>query len=459
MNKYEIKGKTTLATAQDSKVMEIALKHGIIMPSEDLAIFVTKYAALEEANLNGVRLATDAVQKFLASINGKLADIDHIRPYVIGSILEGWINADTKEIEIAFTMYKSVFIEEYAQALEKLHAGDLAVSFELTTNPDTIETLPDNTIRLHDINFSGVGLLLNTNPAYPKAKVFEMANRLLNKVKDTNMVFASQIAEELGSNVISEIEKVEEVQNLQEGGQSIMEFTEEQKALIAKRKVDLGEKGKDWKDEDFLNEAKLVEAGYVVEMKHDCTQTQEVNDDGTAKVTTTDNSVQTVTQDDGTKDIRTETNQNVVTYTQAQLDEQVKKASDTQAELDALKAEHAIALNRIKELEDTEAARQAAIVKAEADAKLAAIKDGLKDNPYVKEFSDEDYLNTEKVEKAQLQKENDDLKAKLAEKSTATQEVVAAAETTVLVTGHEETPSEVIKEEPISKLINKLGKD
>lgn len=558
MNKYELKAKTYLATANDSKVQEIADKLGIVLPSEDLAIFLSVYAPLEEANLNGVRLAKDAVEKSLSTLRGKLADVDHIRPYVIGSILDGWIN-ENSEIVIAFTMYKSVFVDEYAKALELMNEGTLSVSFELTTNPDTIEAMTDNTIKLHDINFSGVGLLLSTKPAYPKAKIYEMANRFLNKVKETNLVLASQIAEELGSNIVSEIEKVvvveemdaakwttkyinslpdssfaiiepdyknnvssdkncrhlpikdadgnidlphlrnalarvnqikpvtksisteelrskaaivlesykhllktaqeENISNSERKETKVMELTDEQKAKIEAIKAQLGDKVKDWKDEDFFNEAKLVEAGYV-QVKEETSVETVIVDDKTNSVTVKEDEkcVVTTTQDDGTKSVDTSEKTETRTFTQDQVREQIQpyatKAADLQSELEALKAEYEIAKNRIKELEDANTAREAAIVKAEADAKLASIKDSLKDNPYTKEFKDEDFLNVEKVEKAKLQKENDDLKAKLASKPT--QEVVASEETP-LVTGHVENIAP--ESTDARSIINKLGKD
>ena len=93
-------------------------------------------------------------------------------------------------------------------------------------------------------------------------------------------------------------------------------------------------------------------------------------------------------------------------------------------------------------------------LKAKVDEKLQAIKDSLKDNPYTKEFKDEDFLNVEKVEKVKLQKENDDLKAKLAKTSTVE---VTAAEATPLVTGHVENIAS--ESTDVRSIINKLGKD
>lgn len=455
MNRYELKAKTYLAKENDSKIQEIANKFGIILPSEDLAIFLSVYAPLEEANLNGVRLAKDAVEKSLSTLRGKLADVDHIRPYVIGSILDGWIN-ENSEIVIAFTMYKSVFVEEYAKALELMNEGTLSVSFELTTNPDTIEAMEDDTIRLHDISFSGVGLLLSTKPAYPKAKIYEMASRLLNKVKETNMVFASQIAEELGSNVIAEVENIS---NSERKENKVMELNDEQKAKIEAIKAQLGDKVKDWNDEDFFNEAKLIEAGYVQVKEEQSVETITVNEEtNSVTVEEKENCTVTTTQDDGTKSVDTSEKVEIRTFTQEQVQEQIQpyesKVVTLQSELDVLKAEYEIAVNRIKELEDANAAKEAA-VEAEKQAKiLADIKDSLKDNPYVVEFKDEDYLNVEKVEKAKLLKENDDLKAKLASKEVVE---VIASETTPLVTGHVENITS--ESTDVRGLINKLGKD
>jgi hypothetical protein len=460
MNKrFELKAQTYLAKEDDLKIKEIAEKHGIEIPNEDLAIFVTKYAALEEANLNGVRLSEEAVRKFIKSLNGKLADIDHIRPYVIGSILEGWINEETKEIEIAFTMYKSVFIEEYAKALELMSEGTLSVSFELTTNPETIEEYQDGTIRLHDINFSGVGLLLNTNPAYPKAQVYQMANRLLNKVKESNLVFACQIAEELGSDTIAEIENSTQ-KNLEEGGQeNLMQLTEEQIKKIAELRAEFGDLAKDISDNDLLDEAKVaelrkpqetIEAQEVITTETNIVREEIRNEDETI-IKIEEKVIDTIIDEEGEKTVNTVETTSVRTFTEIEMEEAV---SPLRASVEELKEENELLKARIKELEDEKSAK-------ELSEKIAAIKAELKDNPYVKDFTNEDYLDAIKIEKVKLLKERDDAKAEaeiLRQQLATKQTVIATEEKPVLVTGHEVNQDKKEDKNEVKKIIRKIGK-
>ena len=171
-----------LAQASDHNILKIAAKRGIQYPSPHLALFKAVYAKLEEANGNGVRLATKAVKDSLPTLVGKQVNFNHQRQNAIcGYILDAWLN-DSKEIEICFAFFKDVYPEEYQEALELMEEGKLTVSFELNSEKSSQEHLQDGSRRLNDINFAGVGLLLKEKPAYAGAKVFETAKKLVSYI-------------------------------------------------------------------------------------------------------------------------------------------------------------------------------------------------------------------------------------------------------------------------------------
>lgn len=457
-NKYELKGQVYLADDNSDLVKSIATKHGIVLPSEDLAIFVTKYAPLDDANKNGVRLDASATKEFLNTINGKLADINHVRNYVIGSILEGWINEDTSEVEIAYTFFKSAFPDEYEKAMNLYEEGKLFVSFELTTNPDTIEEMSDGTIKLHDMVFSGVGVLLDKSPAYPKARTY--ATAMIEKINHMpNLMFASTLIKEC-EQILKE-EKVEINSDKDKKG-GLTQMTEEQKKLISDLKAEFGVAVKDWKDEDFLVAEKIEALRATIKTANEklfadtksLTEEKIVTltvykDDGSAETTSARECKYTYTDSTGGQSIQTISENDYVTYVynEAQLAE--LKAS-FEKPVNDLKAENELLKTKVAEFEAKETEKLA----AEKATQIAEIKLQLKDNLYAKDFKDEDYLNASKVENAKVLKERDDLKAENDQLKTKTPEKVIVAET-ILETGHTEKTKTDVSPRAI---IQKIGK-
>lgn len=190
--------KTMIGTEEEvPELFKTAEKMGIILPSPHLAAFKTVYAKIEEANKNKVRLEKSAVEEALPTLRGKQVNLNHWRKgFVVGYIFDAEIN-DKEEIEVSFMFFKDVYLEDFDRAKEQFKKGDLTVSFELYSDPDSREELTDGTVRLHKIDFAGMGLLLDETPAYPGAVVFEMAKRIKNRiakyVNDDQMVFAKQI--------------------------------------------------------------------------------------------------------------------------------------------------------------------------------------------------------------------------------------------------------------------------
>lgn len=486
MNKnFVFYAETHLAKSSDHSIEKILEKREIVYPNNELAIFKTVYAKIEEPNGNGVRLGREAVLKALPTLVGKQVNLNHWRyGFIVGHILDAWLNKND-EIEIAYTFCKDIYKEEYKESLEKMADGKLAVSFELTTDLETAEKLEDGTIRLHDIIFTGVGHLINKKPAYSSAIVYQQACEILKRVEDNpNLIFASEIKEQCNK-IIADTNLQN---NEQKGGRKDM--TDEQNKKIEALKAEFKDAVKDWKDEDFLNdqkveelraslkpasaaeatvpatEAKNVEAENVVAESKSLSIEKYITlttykDDGTVETNYKKECTYAWKDSEGktqTETISSDTTA-VTSYSEAQVAEKVaeakapieKSVKDLSAENESLKA-------KVAEFEAKEATQK----EAEKAKKIAAVKEELKDNLHAKDFKDEDYLNAEKVAQVKILKENEDLKAEIAALKaapSATPVTVQASETAVeaaeKVTGHAEVT--VDKRKEAKAILRKYG--
>lgn len=168
--------KTTFLEANE-ELTAIAEKRGISLPSPDLAIFKTIYAELDVPNRNGVRLPRSAVERGLPSLVGKQINFDHEGSgHICGWILDGKIENNFIVVYGAF--FKSMFRGEFEEVRDKFEKGQLFVSFEIhkyTANGDSASRqLSDGSIELHTVHFAGCGLLMNEQPACPKAEVLKL---------------------------------------------------------------------------------------------------------------------------------------------------------------------------------------------------------------------------------------------------------------------------------------------
>lgn len=208
-------------------------------------------------------------------------------------------------------------------------------------------------------------------------------------------------------------------------------MTEEQLKLVADLRAELGDFAKDVSDEELLDETKVAELR---------TSKEEERAEELAYRT-------------NTVEIRTfdlVENEGIETIT-----ENVQKVTKT----DYLAMQEAVA--KVEQLEETLKAKDSEIESVRENAeKIGKLKTELKDNIYVAEFSDEDYLDEGKVEQAKMKAENDRLKAENEELAKKAKEAKAKVEASQesnednddLETGHDEDNETV----SVSAMINRL---
>ena len=143
--KIKFQSKQIISVEEDSReIIDIAKKRDIKIPSVHLGFFKTIYAKIEEANLNGIRLAKKAVEDGMPGLIGSQVNFEHLGAgFVMGNILDAWINTETDEIEVVYSMFKSLYPDEYEQSIELAKEGKLSVSFELLAEKESQEALKD----------------------------------------------------------------------------------------------------------------------------------------------------------------------------------------------------------------------------------------------------------------------------------------------------------------------------
>lgn len=156
----------------DKELKEICEKRGIVFPSPDIAVLKMIYAYIDKTNLNGCRLPKDEVLKALPTLVGKAIDFDHMRERVCGYMLDAKLEDDKIIAYGAF--FKSSLGTDYDTIKDLFNSGSLAVSFEAWGTREINED--GQSYNLKEIIFAGLGLLLKTKPAFPGAGVVEMAN-------------------------------------------------------------------------------------------------------------------------------------------------------------------------------------------------------------------------------------------------------------------------------------------
>lgn len=214
--------KKVFVSKETTRIEEVAKKLGIILPSNHTAIFESIYAPIEEANNNKIRLAEETVKETLPNLIGSQANLNHLgKGFLLGIILDAWINEDTNDIHIIFTFAKNIYQDEYMAALEAMTENKLSVSFELGSDLDTADNLSDGTTRLNDIEWRGVGVLIGKNPAYKNAKVYEFAETYKQRAieSEKEVLYASEIIKQCDvilSEEESEILSEEEIEFITE---------------------------------------------------------------------------------------------------------------------------------------------------------------------------------------------------------------------------------------------------
>lgn len=427
----------------DKKICQAINNVGISYPHPSLAFFRGVYAKVDgiSPNGNGVILGT-SVKDDVKYLKGTQINRDHIRKsYILGSIIDAFINQDD-EIEIIFTLAKNVYPEDYDEALELINQGKLHLSFELMVDKKDVEILKSGHRKINHCSFDGAGLLFDVTPAYKDAHVLSTAMKIIEDAfanDNPKMVFASakditkkwiKIGEMIEKAISDKEDNFKENDITLEGDEIMDEKAKD--ALLAKQKEfvvkEFGEEAvKDWTDEDFLNQDKIdafreslkanteevvSEENKVVEEteKKEEIAVEEVKKDDEVKSEEAQK-VNNVTKETRIYDVTTDDAEGTMEVTETIVTEEerdgqvvkeevvVRHTLYTQPKVDQIKAEYE---QKIEVL-----TKQADFYKENAKV-VAEIRAELGD--FVKDFTDEEILNKDKVENARLKKQLEEAK-------------------------------------------------
>ena len=380
---------TEIIDSSDNKeLIAAAEKIGLIIPSPDLSVIKTVYAEIDKVNLNGVILPRKAVEKGIKTLVGKQINWEHDGAgRICGYTIDAQINGD--KIEIIGVIFKSLFPEEMETLEERFNTKKLSVSFEIWNRNMKGESVvsedKDGNLVIDPILFHGTGLLLNSKPACPKAKVYKLlaksdkliidAEKIVEKVFNENLLYAELAVEKpeckncqtcnCGDKEENKVEEIikEEVKLIEqtdeakikicpECGQPLKDEETEICAICKKKKEKSSE---NTETEAKADETKTEEKSEVAETKSDeakvevneevkveekkeeastITTTQEKTtvDDiqpGVETITTVVNTEQVVVNDAGKEVQKVEEEiKTVITYTFEQVQEEVRVAKE-----------------------------------------------------------------------------------------------------------------------------------
>lgn len=455
MNK--IKYHANLCRAQTERsVQEIADKVGILIPSTHTEIFIAQFFEIETANGNGVRLSKTGVEKALPGIIGSQINLEHDREDFVGIVLDAWIEGNV--VFGAFTFAKNMYPVEFDKAVEQFNKGELGVSFELFADVSTSETLSDGTRRLNDLDFQGMGLLIQNKPAYPTSMVLQHARLYKQMVQRDcrETVFAKKVTEGINKFV----ESLDDEPMPMDMTSKIFIVTTSDDSHFHVAEVDMDGNGETitghgegkHPDPHIIRRWQIQEAPSTISsephthaimneimasIKEHLRQKKSLNKSQKIDEKTEGGSkIMTEEQKARISELRTELGDFVKELTDEQLldeakVEEVRKTKAEAEKVEAEKTELSKAQERIKELESEIETLKATLEAKDSEVeavreqatKVATLKIELKDNPHVAEFKDEDYLNEVKVaeakrlheidlKEAEIKKKEEELKAK-----------------------------------------------
>lgn len=458
-----IKGKSIMGTEDEvPELFKVAQNRGIQLPSPHLAIFKTVYAKIEEANRNDVRLEKSAVHEAMPTLIGKQVNLNHWRKgFICGHIIDANINAQ-EEIEVTFIFYKDVYIEDFDRAVDQFKKGDLTVSFELYA--EDREDVGDGTVRLLSIDFAGMGLLLDEQPAYPGAVVFEMAKKFKQRVQESTsgLLFAKEITETCDKIIVALAKKYEEdtknsdnideathhnedekkknkkdkklkKKNNEEGGDNMPKLTAKQiKAL----KAELGDLCKDWTEEDFDNETKVAEARAIVADVEDQTNEESSEDEAVAEASAEETDEAKVTETlKETKEIEVVSDEDSQTMT-----EKIERKSEVKFEDDGSEKVEEVAEEASEETASEEVEDEAS--EEEADESVEEVKEDVEEAEEKPEDAEEKEEESTEAEES-VEEEADEVEEATEEAEDTTEEVEEPVEEVVEESQDEELKAKI----------------
>jgi len=188
---------------QKNELMDIAKKRGILAKgSTDLGILKTIYAYVDTVNENSAILPKKEMLEILPQMIGKPINRNHLRDQIRGVIID-YEFVNSKNMIIAYaSFFKSIFEDEWKEALKLQKQGRLASSFEIYAPKAKRKYNQDGSFKMFDMEIAGMGLLFDSKedpmpPAFPNAKTLALAKQaqacLGNKYLD--LVYASKYKE------------------------------------------------------------------------------------------------------------------------------------------------------------------------------------------------------------------------------------------------------------------------
>lgn len=438
-----ITAKITKAETED--VLELARSKGLVAPHPALGFLKATLMTTEKANGNGVRLSTEATKKALPSLLFSQLNPQHEREIVYGSCFHAEMNQDGI-VEVAFVFYKDIFPAEYEKAKELLEKGELSVSWEITADLDNQEKLSDGTRIINDFQFLGVAILYGIEPAYPEAKIKEIA-KLKIPSKDPELLFAKKLTQKSQEELdfpdiflvttsddkhfhVAEIDENGNGQTISGHGEGKHEephqivnwqiqtaestISEEPHAhrildtvmAAVKEKIN-ARKYPNPKDPRHKKDGKL----------EDKKSKKDKNQGGETKMK--DEQKQKVAElrerfGDLAKDLKDEDLLDETKVAELENAKEEKESEKQKTDLEKVNERIAELENENKELKATIEAHKSEVEQVKENAeKIGKLKVELEDNPYTKDFKDEDYLSEDKVNQAKKKKEMDDKETEL----------------------------------------------
>ena len=176
---------------EKSELLAIAKARGIdIKHNRSLGFFKTIYAFPDEANNNGARLPKEKLLKALPSMIGRPVNIDHIRNYVVGHLID-YRFKEKENMVIAYgAVYKANFKDEWDKLKALFKGKKLTVSYEMWCPKNKYKYLEDDTYELTEQEIAGMGIMFRETPAFADARVLEIAKQSIDE-QPADLVFAS----------------------------------------------------------------------------------------------------------------------------------------------------------------------------------------------------------------------------------------------------------------------------
>ena len=189
----DFENNATVELLEDAKekneIFEIALARGInLKESKDISAFSCTYCFADIANKNKARLPKKALLKALPSLVGKPSDVDHLRTAVIGVLIDSRYIVKDESVIAYGILFKSNFPDEWSTIEKKFKEGKVSVSYEIYCPQNKRTQNADGTYSLEEQIIAGMAILFKESPAFPNAKVLELAKEIKTPEE---LVFAS----------------------------------------------------------------------------------------------------------------------------------------------------------------------------------------------------------------------------------------------------------------------------